>query len=102
MANGTEGVLHGKSHEDQTMRAPDPRALYSHQGHASHLNVCYVQAADAKSAEDIVAKEHRIPDTLRNWLVAIREDWSNRLRSGRREFKLRRAATTSGCAPVLT
>lgn len=35
----------------------------------------YVQAADAKTAEDIAAKEHRISDTLRDRLVAIREDW---------------------------
>jgi hypothetical protein len=34
----------------------------------------YVEAADAKTAEDIAAKEHRIPDTLRDRLVAIREE----------------------------
>jgi hypothetical protein len=35
--------------------------------------VGYVHAPDAKAAEDIAAKEHRIPDTLRDRLVAIRE-----------------------------
>jgi len=35
--------------------------------------VDYVDAPDAKTAEDIAAKEHRIPDTLRDRLVAIRE-----------------------------
>ena len=34
----------------------------------------YVEAPDAKTAESISAKEHRIPDTLRDRLVAIRED----------------------------
>jgi hypothetical protein len=34
----------------------------------------YVEAPDAKTAEDIAAKEHRISDTLRDRLVAIRED----------------------------
>ena len=43
-----------------------------HQGHAGHF-VDYVDAPDAKTAEDIAAKEHRIPDTLRDRLVAIRE-----------------------------
>jgi hypothetical protein len=33
----------------------------------------YVHAPDAKTAEDIAAKEHKIPDTLRDRLVAIRE-----------------------------
>ena len=33
-----------------------------------------VEAPDEKTAEDIAAKEHNIPDTLRNRLVAIRED----------------------------
>jgi hypothetical protein len=33
----------------------------------------YVEAPDAKTAEDIAAKEHRISDTLRDRLVAIRE-----------------------------
>ena len=37
--------------------------------------VDYVEAVDAKSAEDIAAKEHKISDTLRDRLVAIREDW---------------------------
>ena len=36
--------------------------------------VDYVDAPDAKTAEDIAAKEHKIPDTLRDRLVAIRED----------------------------
>jgi hypothetical protein len=34
----------------------------------------YVEAPDAKTAEDTAAKEHRISDTLRDRLVAIRED----------------------------
>lgn len=34
----------------------------------------YVEAPDAKTAEDIAAREHRTPDTLRDRLVAIRED----------------------------
>jgi hypothetical protein len=48
-------------------RQPDQR-------HAAKF-IDYVQAPDAKSAEDIAAKEHKIPDTLRDRLVAIREDW---------------------------
>ena len=35
----------------------------------------FVEAPDAKTAEDIAAKQHKISDTLRNRLVAIREDW---------------------------
>ena len=34
----------------------------------------FVEAPDAKTAEDIAAKEHMISDTLRNRLVAIRDD----------------------------
>ena len=34
----------------------------------------YVEATDAKSAEDITAKKHGISDTLRDHLVAIRDD----------------------------
>lgn len=34
----------------------------------------FVEAVDAKSAEDIAAKEHKISETLRDRLVAIRED----------------------------
>jgi hypothetical protein len=33
-----------------------------------------LDALDAKTAEDIAAKEHKIPDTLRVRLVAIREN----------------------------
>jgi hypothetical protein len=36
-----------------------------------------VQGPDATSAEDIAAKEHKIPDTLRDRVVAVREDWWN-------------------------
>jgi hypothetical protein len=36
--------------------------------------VDYVDAPDAKTAEDIAAKEYRIPDTLHDRLVAIHED----------------------------
>jgi hypothetical protein len=50
-----------------------PRERQLHQGHAGHF-VDYVDAPDAKTAEAIAAKEHRIPDTLRDRLVAIRED----------------------------
>jgi hypothetical protein len=35
----------------------------------------YALAPDAEAAEKQVAKEHNIPDTLRDRLVAIREDW---------------------------
>jgi hypothetical protein len=35
----------------------------------------FVEAPDAKTAEEKAAKEHKIPDTLRDRLVAIREDW---------------------------
>jgi hypothetical protein len=34
----------------------------------------HVHAPDAKTAEDIAAKEHKIPDTMRDRLVAIREN----------------------------
>jgi hypothetical protein len=35
----------------------------------------YALAPDAATAEKQVAEEHRIPETLRDRLVAIREDW---------------------------
>jgi hypothetical protein len=35
----------------------------------------YVEAPNAETAEKQVAEEHKIPDTLRDRLVAIREDW---------------------------
>ena len=34
----------------------------------------YVQAPDAKTAEATVAREHRISETLRNRLVALRDE----------------------------
>ncbi len=34
----------------------------------------FVEAPDAKTAEDIAAEEHKISDTLRDRLVAIREE----------------------------
>jgi hypothetical protein len=39
-----------------------------------HLFIDHVHARDAKSAEDIAAKEHQIRNTLRDRLVAIREE----------------------------
>jgi hypothetical protein len=42
----------------------------------------YILAPDAETAEKQVAEEHRIPDTLRDRLVAIREDWREALQSG--------------------
>jgi hypothetical protein len=35
----------------------------------------FALAPDAATAEKQVAEEHKIPDTLRDRLVAIREDW---------------------------
>ena len=35
----------------------------------------FTEAPDAATAEKQVAEEHDIPDTLRDRLVAIREDW---------------------------
>jgi hypothetical protein len=35
----------------------------------------FAMAPDAATAEKQVAEEHEIPDTLRDRLVAIREDW---------------------------
>jgi hypothetical protein len=35
----------------------------------------FVEAPDAATAEKQVAKEHEIPDTLRDRIVAVREDW---------------------------
>jgi hypothetical protein len=34
----------------------------------------FLEAPDAKTAEDIAAKEHKISETLRNRLVALRKD----------------------------
>ncbi len=35
----------------------------------------FVEAPDAETAEKQVAKEHKISETLRDRLVAIREEW---------------------------
>jgi hypothetical protein len=35
----------------------------------------FVEAPDAATAEKQVAEAHRIPETLRDRLIAIREDW---------------------------
>ena len=42
----------------------------------------FAYAPDAQSAERKVAKEHNISGTLRNRLVAIREDWWTSRQSG--------------------
>jgi len=73
MADGTDGVLHSQSQEGQTTRASASMGVSLIKGTPAKF-VDYVDAPDAKTAEDIAAKEHRIPDTLRDRLVAIRED----------------------------
>jgi len=66
-------MVHGQSQEDQTAREPDPVAgIPITKTPAKFIDFAY--APDAETAEKKVAEEHEISDTLRNRLVAIRDD----------------------------
>jgi hypothetical protein len=67
-------VLYGQSQEDQTAREAAPLARQPLKGTPAKF-IDFTLAPDAETAERQVAEEHRIPDTLRDRLVAIREDW---------------------------
>jgi hypothetical protein len=73
MANGTDGACMAKAKKAK----PRERLLrwrVSLMRATPARFIDYVEAPDAKTAEDIAAEEHKIPDTLRDRLVAIRED----------------------------
>jgi hypothetical protein len=67
-------LAHGQSKENQTPRTPVQVAGQSIKGTPAKF-IDFVEAPDAATAEKQVAEAHRIPDALRDRLVAIRDDW---------------------------
>jgi hypothetical protein len=66
-------MVHGQNQEDQTARARRPVARLSDHGYPAKF-IEFTMAPDAETAEEQVAEAHDISDTLRDRLVAIRED----------------------------
>ena len=74
MASGTTGVRMAKAKKSKPReRLPQWRVRLIKGTPAKFID--YALAPDAETAERQVAEEHRIPDTLRDRLVAIRKDW---------------------------
>jgi hypothetical protein len=73
-ANGTEGWCMAKAKKSKPREHLIRWRVSLINGTPAKF-IDFVEAPDAKTAEDIAAKEHRISDTLRDRLVAIREDW---------------------------
>ena len=74
MASGTDGVRMVKAKKTKP-RERLPRWRLSLIKGTPAKFIDYTLAPDAETAEKQVAEEHKIPDTLRDRLVAIREDW---------------------------
>ena len=74
MARRTQGVRVARAKKSKPRdRLVRWRVLLIKKTPAKFVDFAY--APDAQSAERTVAKEHSISGTLRNRLVAIREDW---------------------------
>src|SRR5262249_47206204 len=74
MASGTEGVRMARAKKTKPQGHLLRWCVSLIKGTSAKF-IDYIEAPDAKTAEDITAKERNIPDTLRDRLVAIREDW---------------------------
>jgi hypothetical protein len=73
MANGTDGVRMAKAKKSKPRARLLRWRLSLIKGTPAKF-IDYALAPDAATAEKQVAEEHKIPDTLRDRLVAIREN----------------------------
>jgi hypothetical protein len=74
MASGTNGVRMAKAKKSKPRERLVRWRVSLIKGTPAKF-IDYVEAPNAETAEKQVAEEHKIPDTLRDRLVAIREDW---------------------------
>jgi hypothetical protein len=72
MARRDLECAYGQGQEDQTQTAPGPMARVIKGTPAKFIE--FVEAPDAETAEAMVARNHRIPDALRDRLIALREN----------------------------
>jgi hypothetical protein len=78
MADGTDGGCIAKAKKTEPRKRLLEWRVSLIKGTPAKF-IGYAHAPDAKTAEDIVAEEHKIPDTLRDRLVAFASSCSRQL-----------------------